>query len=148
MWFTTRETSLTTIDLNALHCRSPRLVSKNKQSGRSKRQPPERLPQMETLVIVCGKKAKQNETPTSVLHHVGWSFWQFFSCDDESILNTSVIMKTLQIHRTADTSILCIKTQALANWGMGYKLISNVHFYVQNECLHFETNSMNAIEKC
>lgn len=106
MWFTTRETSLTTIDLNALHGRSPRLVSKKKQSGRSKRQPPKRRPQMETLVIVCGEKAKQNETPTSVLHHVGWSVWPFFSCDDESIVNTSVIMKTLQIHRTADTSIL------------------------------------------
>lgn len=31
---------LTTVDLNALHCGSPRLVSKNEQSGRSKRQTP------------------------------------------------------------------------------------------------------------
>lgn len=61
----------------------------------------------------CGKK--RNKTPIPVLHHAGWSLRPFFSRNDESILNTSIIMKTLQIHRTADTSILCIKTKALAN---------------------------------
>ena len=77
-------------------------------------------------------------------HHVEWLFCPFFFCDDESILNTSIIMKTLQIHRTADTSILC-KTQALAR-DIEHKSIRSVHFYIQNDQLHFETSSMNSIK--
>ena len=93
------------------------------------------------------KKQKKKQKPKHqlLLHHVGWLFCPFSFCDDESILNTSIIMKTLQIHRTADTSILCIKTQALAR-DIEHKSIRSVHFYIQNDQLHFETNSMNVIK--
>ena len=91
------------------------------------------------------KKKKKKPKHQLLLHHVGWLFCPFFFCDDESILNTSIIMKTLQIHRTADTSILCIKTQALAR-DIEYKSICSVHFYIQNDQLRFETNSMNALK--
>ena len=56
-------------------------------------------------------------------------------------------MKTRQVHRTADASILHIETQVLANQDIGYNYVSSVYIYTQSEHLPFETNSMNALVK-
>lgn len=45
-------------------------------------------------------------------------------------------MKTLQVHRTADASILCIKTQVLANQDMGINMLAVSTFICKMSIYH------------